>query len=290
VTAKFDTIRFGPDGQAPIIIPADLLGPDWPTRTGESGAAAPTFGENPLWRGAEEIQIEGHGWFGSRENYGGPLSGIGQPGGMSGDAATGRLESRPFVLTGDYFRLLLAGGHFPNTCYVGLIDEATDQMVSRINPRGEDILTSQQWDVREFRDRTVRLALVDEETAPGGWIAVDAIGEFADTSPVENSEHGSGALTPIMPVTGLAAFPNPFNGGTEIRFEVMRGGAVHLDIFDLGGRRVWRSSTFQTGSGETRVAWNARDMAGRHLPSGAYSCLVIHEGTMVAGVRLILVK
>jgi hypothetical protein len=290
VTAKFDTIRFGPDGQEPVITPADLLGPDWPTRLGDTGTAAPTFGENPLWRGAEAIQVEGHGWFGSRENYGGPLSGTGQPGGMTGDAATGRLESRAFVVTGDYFRLLLAGGHFPSTCYVGLIDAATAQVLSRINPRGEAILTPHLWDVREFRNRTVRLALVDEESAPGGWMAVDAIEEFADTSPVDDPEPGPGVWPPTMPVRDLAAHPNPFNSGTEIHFELDGPGTVSLEIFDVQGRRLWRSEGIGAAGGEIRVAWDARDMVGRTLPSGAYFCRIIYGGKAVAGIRLILLK
>ncbi len=37
-------------------------------------------------------------------------------------------------------------------------------------------------------------------------------------------------------------------------------------------------------------AWDARDQAGRSLPSGTYFCQVIHDGALSAGVRLILVK
>jgi hypothetical protein len=290
VTAKFDSIRFGPDGQAPEVIAADLLGPDWPTRSGETGAAAPTFGENPTWRGAAGIQVEGHGWFGSRENYSGPLSGTGQPGAMLGDVATGRLESRPFVLTGDYFRLRIAGGNFPTSCFVGLEDDATGENLTRINPRGETVLTLKQWDVRGFRGRTVRMVLVDEESGSEGWIAVDAIEEFGDTSPVEDSGYRTSGGTPAIPVTGLAAHPNPFNSGTVIRFDLDTDGGVRLEIYDLGGRRIWHSEEIQTTAGEMRVAWNGRDQDGRNLPSGTYFCRVFHEGTISAGVRLTLVK
>ena len=113
VTAKFDSVRFGPGGETPVVVAADPLGRDWPVRGGAAGEVAPTFGDNPVLRDEPAIQLEGHGWFGSAENYGGPLSGTGMPAAAFGDTATGRLESRPFVVTGDFFRLHLAGGNHP---------------------------------------------------------------------------------------------------------------------------------------------------------------------------------
>jgi hypothetical protein len=209
---------------------------------------------------------------------------------MLGDVATGRLESRPFVLTGDYFRLRLAGGNFPTSCFVGLVDDVTGENLTSITPRGENVLTLYLWDVGEFLGRTVRMILVDEESGTGGWIAVDAIEEFGDTSPVGDSGNRTGGGTPGLPITGLAAHPNPFNSGTVIRFDVGTDGGVRLEIFDLGGRRVWHSQELETTTGESRVVWDGRDQNGRNLPSGAYFCRVFHEGAIAAGVRLILVK
>jgi hypothetical protein len=290
VTAKFDSVRFDDGGQTPVIIPADPLGTDWPSRSGAAGAAAPTFGDNPALRDDPEINPEGHGWFGSFENYGGPLSGIGQPGAALGDMATGRLESRPFVVTGEYFRLLLAGGSHPSTCYVGLADDTTGEILTSIHPAGETAMVERFWNIHEFLGRTVRMVIVDEESGPDGWIAVDAIEEFNGASPVVDSGDGTGEPAPSSPVTGLGAHPNPFNGGTVIRFELERAGRVRLEIFDLSGRRVWSSAEIETTEGEIRVAWDARDTAGRSLPSGAYFCRVNHEGVTVAGERLTLVK
>jgi len=286
VTAKFDSIRFDSDGQTPVVIVTDQLGQDWPTRTGVAGAAAPVFGDNPALRGDPEILPAGHGWFGSAENYGGPLSGIGQPGAVLGDIATGRLESRPFVVSGGYFRLLLAGGNHPTTLYVGLVDDATDETLTRIHPDGETTLVERFWDIRGYPGRTVRLVIVDEESGPDGWLAVDAIEEFAGASPVTDT---GGAVSPNLKVTGLAAHPNPFNGGTEISFEVGAPGRCRVDIFNLAGRRIWRSSEFMA-TGIINIPWDARDAAGRNLPSGSYFCRVIHEGVTAAGARLTLLK
>ncbi len=290
VTAKFDSVRFDSGGQTPVVIATDPLGPDWPTRSGGSGAAAPTFGDNPALRGEPEIRGAGHGWFGSAENYGGPLSGIGQPGAALGDIAMGRLESRPFVVTGGYFRLLLAGGYHPATCYVGLADDTTGEILSSIHPNGETTMVERVWDTREYLGRTVRMVIVDEEPGPDGWIAADAIEEWEGVSPVVDSGDGTGARAPASPVTGLGIHPNPFNSGTMIRFDVGKAGRLRLEIHDFGGRRVWSSTEIETTGGRIRVAWDARDLTGRSLPSGAYFCRVIHDGTVVAGGRLTLVK
>jgi len=290
VTAKFDSVRFGPGGQLPEIIPTDPRGSDWPVQSGESAAAAPTFGDNPAWRDSPSSGLQGHGWLGSAENYRGPLSGIGQPGAMLGDTATGRLESRPFVVTGEYFRLLLAGGLFPATCFVGLVHNATDEVLTTIHPNGETAMVLRFWDIRDYQGNEVRLVIGDNESGPGGWIAVDAIEEFEGASAVVDSGHGDDAEIPFLPVTGLVAFPNPFNSGTTFRFHLEQESYVRLEIFDLAGRRVWHSAEIATPEGEMRVAWDARDQAGRSLPSGSYFCRVIHDGVVTAGVPLILVK
>ncbi len=286
VTAKFDSVRFGSGGQIPVVIAVDPLGQDWPTRVGSAGAAAPTYGDNPTLRGEADNNVEGHGWFSSAENYGGPLSGVGLPGAALGDTSTGRLESRPFVVAGDYFRLLLAGGNHPATCYVGLVDDAMDEILTTIHSNGEIAMVERFWDIRNFHGRTVRMVIVDEEPGPDGWIAVDAIVEFNGASPVVDSDGRAAA----SPVTGLGVQPNPFNSGTVIRFDLAGKGHVRLEIHDLRGRRVWSSVEIESAGGEVRVAWNARDTAGRILPSGAYFYRVIHDGVAVAGARITLVK
>ena len=286
VTAKFDSIRFGPGGQTPVVIAADPLGQDWPIRIDTAGTAAPTYGENPVLRGETDSNVEGHGWFSSAENYGGPLGGIGQPGAALGDTATGRLESRSFVLTGDYFRMLLSGGHHPATCFVGLVDDATDETLTTIHPNGETAMVERFWDIREYQGRVVRMVIVDEEPGPDGWIAVDAIEEFNGASQALDS----GAPKTASLITGLSAQPNPFNSGTVIRFDLAGAGRVRLEIHDLRGRRVWSSAEIETRGGEIRVAWDARDTSGRTLPSGAYFYRVIQDGVAVAGARITLVK
>ncbi len=136
VTVRFDSLRFVDDGHTPEVFQSDPLLARWLFRDGSVGAAAPTFGDNPTLRHEPGRHPEGHGWFDSGENYGGPLSGIGFPGAALGDTATGQLQSREFILEGATLRLMLAGGLYPESCYVALLDGDTGQTLTSIHPHG----------------------------------------------------------------------------------------------------------------------------------------------------------
>jgi hypothetical protein len=64
-------------------------------------------------------------------------------------------------------------------------------------------------------------------------------------------------------------FPNPFNPGTTIRFELPRAMQVRLSIYDLRGRHLatlvdgWRESGDE-------VVWDGTDNSGNTLASGTY--------------------
>lgn len=286
VTAKFDTIFFDAAGGVPTIEFAELPGPQWPVREGWVGSAAPTFGDNAVFRGNVPGRPEGHGWLNTYEFFCGPLSGIGQPGSAQGNSATGHLKSEPFIVSGEYFRLLLAGGDFPLTCRVYLADAATDELLTFIHPRGEDELVERFWEVGAYQGREVVLVIEDEESAPGGWIAVDEIEEFTGASPVV----GGGGIAPSMPLDFLTVCPNPFNPRTEIRLGILTPGVFRLEIHDPAGRRVWTSDDFRAEVGQYRLPWDGRDTGGRLLPSGVYFARVLSGGKPVAKTRLTLVK
>lgn len=287
VTARMDSVRFEDGGMTPVVFAPDPLGPDWPVRTGDPGLAAPTFCDNPALRGDPGIRQRGHGWFGSGENYGGPLSGVGAPGLAFGDAATGSIESRPFVLEGGHFTLQLAGGVHPATCHVALVDDGTGQILGTIYPSGQSALIERTWDVRAHTGRTVRLRIVDEETGPDGWIAVDAIEEREGVVAVDGPA-GDGPRR--APIASLGAYPNPFNGTTVLRFETSVADPCRVELYDLAGRRIWRSGELAAAGGEMQVVWDGRDAAGRNVPSGTYLMRVVQGTAAVAGVRVTLVK
>ena len=66
------------------------------------------------------------------------------------------------------------------------------------------------------------------------------------------------------------AAPNPFGGGTVIRFTLTRAGSIDLSVFDLGGRQVRRLATGPAVAGPHAVAWNGLDDSGRRATPGVY--------------------
>jgi len=66
-------------------------------------------------------------------------------------------------------------------------------------------------------------------------------------------------------------FPNPFNPGTEIRFELPQQAEVTLTIFDLQGRAVRRLlAQEELAAGTHRATWDGKDQQHLALPSGTY--------------------
>jgi hypothetical protein len=67
-----------------------------------------------------------------------------------------------------------------------------------------------------------------------------------------------------------AAYPNPFNNTTIIRYDIERPGNVSLIIYDLQGREV-RTLTHQRQlPGSYSIPWNGKNNDGQLVASGSY--------------------
>jgi hypothetical protein len=270
-SVRFDTLSFADGGATLVIDPPHPLDAQWASRSGTATLANPTYGDNTAQRGLESCGLVGNGWFGSQEYYQGPLSECGAPGSYLGDLATGELISHPFILTGDVIRLLVGGGHHPPTCYVALVDAATDTILFSATGEDRELMTPRLWDIRSLRGREAYIRIVDHETGPFGHINVDEIVEMfapTDVSPPP-------AATRLR---DLGPAPNPSNPGTFIRFVLAAPGLVELTIHDLRGRTVWRAAPRELAAGEHALAWSGRDGTGRVVAAGVYGYRVVVDG------------
>jgi hypothetical protein len=87
--------------------------------------------------------------------------------------------------------------------------------------------------------------------------------------------------------TGFTAIaPNPFSGGTDVRFALREPGSVRLTIYDVAGRTVRSWTPSEAPSGEHRVRWDGRDDAGRAQAPGVYFARLVAGETV--DVRKIL--
>ncbi len=92
-------------------------------------------------------------------------------------------------------------------------------------------------------------------------VILDTLG-VGDTAPVSVDD-------PTTPPAqkSLTAYPNPFSGNLYVRSSKLADQPVRLDVFNLRGQKV-RSLSIPRG--ETMTVWNAKDNAGKDLPSGVY--------------------
>jgi C1A family cysteine protease len=86
-----------------------------------------------------------------------------------------------------------------------------------------------------------------------------------------------------------AAWPNPFNPNTNLRYALPRGGEVVVAIHDLQGRLVRVLVRGTQSAGEHQVTWDGRGDDGRSVPSGPYVGRV-SAGGQVRSVKLALLK
>ncbi|MGD9548641.1 MAG: FlgD immunoglobulin-like domain containing protein [Candidatus Krumholzibacteriia bacterium] len=113
-----------------------------------------------------------------------------------------------------------------------------------------------------------------------GWDA--AAGSLGDEEP-----------DPGIPAPGAfrhAAYPNPFNPATTIRFELERPATVTLAIHDLAGRRIATlAAAADLGGGAHEYRWSGMDDAGRSVASGPYVYRLQAGGNSATG-RLTVIK
>jgi flagellar hook assembly protein FlgD len=81
--------------------------------------------------------------------------------------------------------------------------------------------------------------------------------------------------------------PNPFNAGTELRFELPAAGPYEIEVYDVAGRRV----TSFRGIGRTganAVRWDGRDDQGRKASPGVYYYRMVSSGRAASRTVVLL--
>jgi hypothetical protein len=85
------------------------------------------------------------------------------------------------------------------------------------------------------------------------------------TSVPEHSLHtGTGTLL-------LSNYPNPFDRGTTIRYQLDRAGSVRLRIFNIQGAIVRKLDNVPTAVGIHSLRWDGLDDGGRPVTAGVYA-------------------
>ncbi len=86
-----------------------------------------------------------------------------------------------------------------------------------------------------------------------------------------------------------SATPNPFSSSTFFDLDVPDGSNLGVEVFDVTGTRVWKT-TLNTQSGGARgFYFEGRDYSGKPLPSGVYFCRVTMRGDSITR-KLVLAR
>ena len=65
-------------------------------------------------------------------------------------------------------------------------------------------------------------------------------------------------------------FPNPFSNGTRFCFEVTNNVRLNIDVYSLGGKKVWSYSNENINSGYHSIEWNGKDFFYGDIANGVY--------------------
>jgi len=84
-------------------------------------------------------------------------------------------------------------------------------------------------------------------------------------------------------------YPNPFNAGTVIIYEVPRRSRIDLKVYDIKGALVADLAQGIVEAGRHQVRWEGRDDAGRPLGSGVY-VVRLHSLEAVRTCKVLLVQ
>lgn len=74
----------------------------------------------------------------------------------------------------------------------------------------------------------------------------------------------------ITPVTGLQAYPNPFSGQINIKFELDSATPAKVSYYNSKGQLVRTQSLQNLKSGENITTWDGRDNTGKDCAAGIY--------------------
>ncbi len=103
-----------------------------------------------------------------------------------------------------------------------------------------------------------------------------------------------GAVVAVAPSAGqgsllAAAYPNPFNPVTTIRFSLPTRGFGSIVVYDVRGRQIATLLSEVRDAGEFEVQWNGRNDNGERVASGVYLYQLV-TGDVVESRKMVLVK
>ena len=139
---------------------------------------------------------------------------------------------------------------------------------------------------------------IDEEVLPNNtyyyWLQnLDMDGSFGFHGPINVTilQGDGGDTPPVIPTRTelLAAYPNPFNPVTHLRYSLKTPGFVTIDVYNNRGQLIRSFSNDHPAAGYYQMTWDGRDMNGRSVSSGIYYYRMT-SGKYTSSKKVVLLK
>jgi len=86
-----------------------------------------------------------------------------------------------------------------------------------------------------------------------------------------------------------ANYPNPFNPGTTIEYDLPRQASVEIVVYNIAGQKVRTLVNGNISAGQHAAVWDGRDAGGSRVSSGIY-IYRITAGDFVRSRKMLLLK
>ena len=307
---RFDRIEFPEGSDRPEISELPAMSDGWTQTLGSAFDNQPTFGDNPVERGQQSSNLEGHGYVSTVEDYSYPLDGA--PGSVQYYSAYGLVRSTPFTIGETRLSLLVGGGDRLDRTFVGMVDAASGRMLFMSAGHDSYAMDRRLWNTESLIGEEVFLVIADLDVDGWGFISVDSIEEYSeagdDSLPLLAPMVDGPTLSELIHASGLAVgvpdeapaaaragrllapFPNPFNPRTRLRYEIEAPGRVELRIVDASGRLVRSLDAGERQPGPGFFTWMGLDDRGQPMASGVYLATLQLGGAPVESRRLVLLR
>ena len=124
------------------------------------------------------------------------------------------------------------------------------------------------WEVEGLIDGTTPLTGIEAKLYEPNAAPIPDVTLDATTLEVRTAPSAVDDLPAFQP--DLKLYPNPFNPGTRIGFDLPAGGHVLLSVFDARGRLVATLHEGHAPSGPLHFDWDGRNNSGAVQPGGVY--------------------
>ncbi len=128
---------------------------------------------------------------------------------------------------------------------------------------------------RHFHFEWIRYQINDQSQPSGGWMVYTSVDNEESFQPLSFDLKGN--------------YPNPFNPGTIIKYQINEGSNVTLNIFDIKGRLIRTLVNTSQAAGAYQMEWDGKDQSGLVMPSGIYICR-LQAGQHTASLKLLKAK